>query len=366
MIEKRFVPEKKGIRCAKTYNVLTPKGVCWHYTGNYAKTANADNHWSLWNRVDTGAHYVVDKDKILWCAPHNEVIWHAGPGADYTSFIKSKFPAGANSSLIGVELCICDGWPAIYQKAVELGVALCKQYGWDSYKDFYRHYDCTRKQCPRDWADTTAGGHVAWEKFKTDVANALAYSGPFKDMQGHWAESVVNKLYDMGIVKGSEGLYTPNAGCTRAEVVAMSVRIAAVLGIKEDRAPKKFTDIPNPKCIWATQAVYQANALGLFGGYDDGTFRPLNNITRAEFAVIVGNLFIRCGTSLPKASNIFSDVSNLRPSMIDVINGLTTLDIFKKGTGKFNPNDNLTRAELAVVLYRTLIHYGAVTLKMEV
>lgn len=364
-IQKRFIPAGTGIRCKKVYSKLTPKGVCWHYTGNFAPTANAENHWKLWHRVDVGAHYVVDKNQIIWCAPHEEVIWHAGPGKDYTSYIKQKYPGGANSNLIGVELCICDGWPAIYNNAITLAVALCKQYGWDPYKNFERHYDCTRKQCPMHWADSYKGGNAAWKKFLADVDAALKresqppYDGPFSDMQGHWAEGVVNELHKLGLVSGANGMFSPNVQCNRAEVAAMIVRAANRIGLKEDRPPKKFADVPHPKCTWATDSILKASALGLIGGYPDGTFKPMNSITRAEFAVITGNLLTRCGTSLPKASNIFSDTTNLWEGADAIICGLAELGILSKGK-EFYPKRPLTRAELAAVLYRVMVHFGII------
>lgn len=47
---------------------------------------------------------------------------------------------------------------------------------------------------------------------------------------------------------------------------------------------KKFPDVPEN--FWSTEAIYEAANDGIFEGYEDGTFRPKNNLTREEYAVM--------------------------------------------------------------------------------
>lgn len=174
-IEEALIPSGQGIRCPKKYMVLTPRGMCWHWTGNTKPTASARNHYLLWHRAEYGAQYVVDDHDILHTAPDNELIWHAGPGSDYTEFILQKYPQGANSALIGVELCVnSDGdWEETYKRAVWLGAVKCIEYGWNPFNDFVRHYDCTKKDCPRMFTPYVPGGAEAWQRFLRDVAEEI-------------------------------------------------------------------------------------------------------------------------------------------------------------------------------------------------
>ena len=138
-IEQRFVPAGIGIRApkfvdsAKTIPLggFIPMGMCWHWTANTRAGANADAHWTFWNRHFEGAHYAVDSTKILFCAPEDEVTYHTAGGVYATALARSKYPRGANLSLIGVEMCVnSDGdWAETYARAVWLGAVKCIEYG---------------------------------------------------------------------------------------------------------------------------------------------------------------------------------------------------------------------------------------------
>jgi len=235
--EERFVPPGTGIRYNKGVSPLVIKGVVWHWTANIAKGADAEAHFKYWRTPTTqyGAHYVVDDKKIIHVVPDNEVVWHAGPAASYTSFIKNKFPKGANSSCIGVEMCVnSDGeWAKTYINAVNLGAYLCINYGWTPDENFVRHYDCTKKDCPRMMSPFVPGGDAAWVKFKTDVNNKLKGEGSatmFKDIMNHWAKNDAEYLASLGIFKGDgEGNFNPEEPITRAVLATVIARTLNVI-----------------------------------------------------------------------------------------------------------------------------------------
>ena len=83
----------------------------------------------------------------------------------------------------------------------------------------------------------------------------------------------------MGIVKGYEdGTFRPNAPISRAEFAAIATRFFDETGATYE--PGTFTDVTGSE--WFAGAIMDAVNLGLIGGYEDGTVRPNNNITRAE------------------------------------------------------------------------------------
>lgn len=111
-----------------------------------------------------------------------------------------------------------------------------------------------------------------------------------------------------------------------------------------------FTDVP--KSFWGYQKIHEAASYGLIHGYSgsqDGMFGPNDNLTRAQAAVILWNM---SGQQAPgsKAKN-FSDVSETKyyyqairwASSVGVVSGYGN-------TGKFGPEDLVTRQQLAVML----------------
>ena len=112
----------------------------------------------------------------------------------------------------------------------------------------------------------------------TDVSN-------FSDVSSSdWYGTTVATLAEMNILKGYEdGTFRPNASITRAEFAAIATRFFEETGATYE--PGTFTDVTGSE--WFAGAIMDAVNLGLIGGYEDGTVRPNNNITRAEACAIV-------------------------------------------------------------------------------
>lgn len=103
-----------------------------------------------------------------------------------------------------------------------------------------------------------------------------------------WCNNAISTLSNMGILKGYEdGTFHPNAPVTRAEFAAIAARFSD--GAADDYAT--FSDVPND--YWATKEIAKAAKLGWIKGYTDGTFRPTNNITRAEVMTLVNRVLER-------------------------------------------------------------------------
>ena len=115
-----------------------------------------------------------------------------------------------------------------------------------------------------------------------------------------WYNQTVSTLASMGIVKGYEdGTFRPNAPITRAEFGAIATRFFEETGATYE--PGTFTDVTGSE--WFAGAIMDAVNLGLIGGYEDGTVRPNNNITRAEACAIVNRTLGR----VPDADHLLPD-----------------------------------------------------------
>ena len=100
---------------------------------------------------------------------------------------------------------------------------------------------------------------------------------------------------------------------------------------------------------WYHEAVDYVLRNGLMNGYSNGTFGPNNNLTRAQFAQI---LFNKEGRPVVNYLLLYSDVAN-GVWYTEAIRWATSRGIVGGyGNGMFGPNDNITREQLAVMLWR--------------
>jgi len=98
----------------------------------------------------------------------------------------------------------------------------------------------------------------------------------------HQYYKYITKLADAGIVKGrSATQYAPDATLNRAELATLLVNLKK---LPLETSKQYFKDVP--KGTWYYGYVNAAAKAGLVTGYEDGTYRPNNPVTRAELAVV--------------------------------------------------------------------------------
>ncbi len=110
-------------------------------------------------------------------------------------------------------------------------------------------------------------------------------------------------------------------------------------------ATTTFSDVPQD--FWAAEDIYQFTDLEVIRGYEDGTFRPNQPVTRAQAAVILAGA-LQLDTENATSVN-YKDVKKTS-SAYDKIAAVTDAGIMQGSDGKFKPNKPLTRAQMAVVL----------------
>lgn len=124
--------------------------------------------------------------------------------------------------------------------------------------------------------DETRQSHLTSENSFTDVK------------AGSWYNTAVSTLADMNILKGyADGSFRPDAPITRAEFAAVTARFDST-DISGKTAT--FTDIAGS---WAKDDIERTAILGWVNGYADGSFRPENDITRAEVVTLVNRVLQR-------------------------------------------------------------------------
>lgn len=100
---------------------------------------------------------------------------------------------------------------------------------------------------------------------------------------------------------------------------------------------------------WAESVITQWQSKGLIQGYEDGTFKPGNTITRAEFVTLMNN----AKGFWSEGSINFSDVKNGSWFYSAVARAVAAGYVKGYSDGSFKPNNTITRAEAAVMIANT-------------
>ncbi|WLR49058.1 S-layer homology domain-containing protein [Halobacillus litoralis] len=106
---------------------------------------------------------------------------------------------------------------------------------------------------------------------------------PFDDVsKDAYYSDEVGVAYEEGIIKGYDGKMRPEDPITRAEAVAMVDRAYNIQRNGEVDGFPDAEDVP-----WATESILDLTSQQIIHGNPDGTFAPLKDITRAEFARVL-------------------------------------------------------------------------------
>ena len=141
------------------------------------------------------------------------------------------------------------------------------------------------------------------------------------------------------------GKFKPDGNITRAETASMLYR---VLDTESDNEKLTFSDLVNG--AWYIEPIEEMSKAGVINGYTDGTFRPDNEITRAEFVTMIMQL----KTVSEFESVPFSDVDKSLWSANYIYSAYKAgyIDGYEDGT--FKPDSPITRAEAVKIINSVL------------
>ncbi|WP_054026159.1 S-layer homology domain-containing protein [Bacillus sp. FJAT-28004] len=170
-----------------------------------------------------------------------------------------------------------------------------------------------------------------------------------------WAGREISVVAAKGAIEGkSVGLFAPKDKVTRAEFAKMLIR---ALDLENGSATEGFADVDS--AAWYAPYVAAAAQLKIINGRSDTKFDPNATITRAEMATMIARaLKVSQGASdvadVNAALKDFADAGKINASLKDGVAFAATHKIVVGNAGKFLPNNNATRAEAAVIIYRAL------------
>lgn len=130
-----------------------------HDTGNFKDTAKNNADYFFGGNRSASAHYFVDETSIYQVVEEENSAWHVGDGKGMNGI--------TNSNSIGIEMCNSGGYvaKATIDITIELVRGLMKKYNIDT-NHVKRHYDASKKICPRSMSDNA---WALWNDFKQQL-----------------------------------------------------------------------------------------------------------------------------------------------------------------------------------------------------
>ena len=189
--------------------------------------------------------------------------------------------------------------------------------------------------------------HAGWERVITPVPPTPSTPN---EPEVYRPNGLVLDEHFAYLIGNDDGLIRPEANITRAEVATIFFRLLT----DETRESfwsdtNSYTDVAAGS--WYNNAVSTLSAMGILGGYEDGSFRPNASITRAEFAKIAVSFFELEGLD---CENPFLDVA-LGAWYAESVAAAAEIGLIEGYEGGlFRPDAPITRAEACTIVNRTL------------
>ena len=168
-------------------------------------------------------------------------------------------------------------------------------------------------------------------------------SGNISKLEYKVTKNAVETVKAISYIKGyPDGTFRPQANVTRAEAAQM---FATLLNGGANFGTSSATRFSDASDDWFSKAVNYVVAKGLISGYPDGTFKPNESITRAEFAQMISG-YVK---NEKKSTTDFQDVKDhWAKDAIDKLYGNKNVSGYPDGS--FKPNAKITRAEAVTIL----------------
>ncbi|WP_342480571.1 S-layer homology domain-containing protein [Paenibacillus sp. FSL L8-0340] len=168
-----------------------------------------------------------------------------------------------------------------------------------------------------------------------------------------WAGRQIQVVAAKGAIEGiGNGKFAPKNNVTRGEFAKMLVR---ALNLENSTATESFSDVSST--AWYAPYVAVAAEKGIIQGRTSTTFDPTATITRAEMATLISRalkLTHPDAKTDASALNKFTDAAKINATLKDGVAFAASNNLVIGNAGKFNPTNTASRAEAAVIIYRTI------------
>ncbi|MDB9453585.1 S-layer homology domain-containing protein [Dolichospermum circinale] len=199
-------------------------------------------------------------------------------------------------------------------------------------------------------------GSIDFITATVNTPSQIGVSSRFADLEGHWSAAFVEALVSKGFISGfPDGTFQPASPITRAQYAAV---ITKTFQLPESNQLDRFKDVKSN--FWAAKAIASAADNDFFTGFPNGTFRPENNLTKIQALVsIVNGLKLSGGN--PNILMLYRDRAQI-PSYATKTAAVATQNLLVVNypqPDQLEPLREITRAEVAALIYQALVAIGA-------
>ena len=172
----------------------------------------------------------------------------------------------------------------------------------------------------------------------------------FTDLGNHaWAEDAINTLATDGIIKGTSA--STYSPANNITRADFAILLVRAFDLKSDNT-ENFADVSANDYFASELAIARNN--GIVSGIGDNKFAPRNHITRQDMMVIVYRALEKLGVKLESADVGYEDFADVADYAQDAVKALITSALVNGKSGRIAPTDYTTRAEVAVLIKRIL------------
>lgn len=180
-------------------------------------------------------------------------------------------------------------------------------------------------------------------------------SHKFTDIDDYWAADYVDFLYNADITTGySDGTFRPNQNISRAQFAVMLYRYLKLDANKYESVSLPFMDLGQipAYALPAAKALYSEGIIT--GSEKNGKlyFNPDSSLTRAQAAAMIGRTQAK---GYAEAELTFTDNGKIPAYAAPYIRTMTAQGVISGySDGSFKPNNNITRGQMAKILYNLM------------
>lgn len=180
----------------------------------------------------------------------------------------------------------------------------------------------------------------------------------------YWARPFIQALADNNVIAGfPDGTFRPNQAVTRAEFAALIQKAFGSQNRVRQLSAGGFSDVPTG--YWAASAIQSAYETGFLAGYPGNVFLPNQQIPRVQGIVALANGLGLTTSSTGASSDLstyYTDASSIPNYAVNSVTAATqsNLVVNYPDIKQLNPQQPLTRAEAAALLYQALAKQGRI------
>jgi len=186
---------------------------------------------------------------------------------------------------------------------------------------------------------------------------AAAVATNFRDIQGHWAQAYIEALAGIDVIAGFPD------GTFRPSESVTRAQFAAIIAKAFSPTPQKaasdFVDVS--RNFWAYQVIQTAYRGEFLSGYPGRVFRPDERIPKVQVLVsLASGLKLRSEDT--SVLSVYTDAAQIPNYALSAVAGATTRELVVNypTLSQLNPNQNASRAEVAAFVYQALVNAGRV------